>query len=57
LIHTILGNRTRKSLRYIKMAGLSNGDGSATHANGKPPKKQMLLNAFDMSSKNLDKRT
>ena len=39
------------------MAGLSNGDGSTTHANGKPPKKQMLLNAFDMSSKNLDKRT
>lgn len=31
------------------MEGLSNGDGSATHANGKSPKKQMLLNAFDMS--------
>jgi hypothetical protein len=33
------------------MAGLSNGNGSTKHADEKPPKKQMLLNAFDMSSK------
>jgi hypothetical protein len=33
------------------MVGLSNSDGSATHANGAVPKKHILLNAFDMSSK------